>query len=94
MPALVYRATRPSDFAPTVTIEDFTLIYHRPSGNTHLLAEPAPEILAALGEGPATPADILLRLERNYGVDRGDGAEMVIAARMAELSGLGLIQAA
>lgn len=89
----IYRAPDPADFAPPVVLDGFTLIYHRPSGQTHMLAEPAPEILAVLAEGDAGPIDIVRRLARDHGMLDSEGdVEAVIAARMAELAGLGLIR--
>ena len=89
-----YRAPDPADLAPSVLLDGFTLLYHRPSGQTHMLAEPAPEILAALAQGPADAAELLHRLARDHGLDSEGDAEAVIAARLAELAELGLIQAA
>jgi len=88
----VYRAAPRSDLAPSVALEGFTLIYHRSSGATHMLAEPVPEILAALAEGEGSAAEITRRLARDYGLDSDEAAEAVIAARMAELAALGLIE--
>lgn len=88
----VYRAPASSEFAPTVVLDGFTLIYHRPSGATHMLSEPAPEILAALAEGPAGAATVMARLARDHGLDSEGDAETVIAERMAELAALGLIE--
>ncbi len=90
----IYVAPDPSDFAPSVTLDGFMLVYHRPSGQTHMLAEPAPDILAALAQGDADPSEILRRLSRDLGLDSEGDAEAVIAARLAELAELGLIQAA
>lgn len=90
----IYYSPNPADLAPPVELDGFTLIYHRPSGQTHMLTEPAPEILAALAEAPATPAEMLARLARDHGLDAEGDAEPVIAERMAELAALGLISAA
>jgi len=87
----IYKAPDPADLASPVLLDGFTLLYHRPSGQTHMLAEPAPEILAALAQGDADPAEILRRLTRDHGLDSDGDAETVIAARMAELAELGLI---
>ena len=87
----VYYSQNPADLAPPVELDGFTLIFHRPSGQTHMLTEPAPEILAALAEGPATPSEMLTRLARDHGLETEDDAEPVIAERMAELAALGLI---
>jgi PqqD family protein of HPr-rel-A system len=83
----------PADLAPPVALDGFTLVYHRPSGQTHMLAEPAPEILTALAQGAADPAEMLQRLARDHGLDSEGDAQAVIAARMAELAALGLISA-
>ena len=90
----IYQAPDSVDFAPPVILDGFTLLYHRPSGQTHMLVEPAPEILAALTQGNADPAEILRRLARDHGLDSEGDAEAVIAARMAELADLGLISPA
>jgi len=89
----IYRAPDPVDIAPPVDLDGFTLLYHRPSGQTHMLAEPAPEILAALTQGDADPAEIMLRLARDHGLDSEGDAGEVIAARLVELAELGLIRA-
>ena len=89
----IYRASDPDDLAPPIDLDGFTLVYHRPSGQTHMLAEPAPEILAALSQGDADATEILLRLARDHGLDREGDAEAVVAARLAELAELGLIRA-
>ncbi len=87
----VYRAVDPLDLAPPVKLDDFTLIYHRSSGATHLLAEPVPEILAVLAEGPATIAGIVGRLARDHELgDEGDVAPAITAC-LGELEALGLV---
>ncbi len=63
-----YRAP-PATALATVRLDEFTAVYHRPSGATHLLVEPAPEILAALVEpltldAAGTYADGSARIER------------------------------
>ena len=88
-----YHAPDPADLAPPIVLDGFTLLYHRPSGQTHMLAEPAPEILTALAQGAADPAEVLRRLARDHGLDSEGEAEAVIAARMDELAALGLISA-
>lgn len=89
-----YAAPDPTDFAPSVFLDGFTLVYHRPSGQTHMLAEPAPEILSALAQGDADQSEVLRRLARDHGLDSEGNAEAVIAARLAELAELGLIRPA
>ncbi|HEY0269729.1 MAG TPA: HPr-rel-A system PqqD family peptide chaperone [Sphingomonas sp.] len=69
-------------------LDALTAIFHRPSGATHLLAAPAPELLDALGHGPADAATLLGRLAERF--DLPDGAVGTIAARMEELVAVGL----
>ena len=81
-------AADPPAMRLAVALDELVAIYHRPSGVTHLLAPPAPELLDALAEGPADAADLLARLSRRY--DLPDAAAEAIAARMEELVLAGL----
>jgi PqqD family protein of HPr-rel-A system len=73
-----------------VTLDALVAVYHRPSGATHLLATPSPELLDALGDGPADAALLRNRLAAVYDLgDEGDAAR-AIAARMEELIAAGL----
>ena len=76
-----------------VALESLVAIFHVPSGMTHLLAPPAPEILEALAAGPAAAATILARLSETHEVS-GPEAQAVIAARLEELETSGLIRRA
>jgi PqqD family protein of HPr-rel-A system len=68
-------------------IDGFDIVYHRASGTTHMLAEPAPTLLDALAEGPCDAAGLLARLD-------GDPADApIVAARLAELAEAGLVRA-
>lgn len=75
----------------TVALDELTAIYHRASGQTHLVAPPVPEILAALAAEPATLAELLERLAAHY--DVGDPDIDALGARVEELLALGLVQA-
>jgi PqqD family protein of HPr-rel-A system len=66
--------------------------YHAPSGMTHVVAPPAPQILEALHEGPGDARAILERIRARYEVEEeGAGA---IEARLAELEAAGLVRRA
>ena len=80
----------PPDAIRTVPLGDgITALFHRPSGTTHLLAEPAPQILALLA-GKALDRDALARrLGELYDVDPDVPA---LDARLAELIAAGLIE--
>ena len=74
-----------------------TLLFHRPSGTTHILLAPAPEILDALAAGPADIATIATRLDASHGMAADEGDEpvaAVIAARLEELAAAGLVSSA
>ena len=74
----------------TVKLDGLSLVYHEPSGATHIVAPPAPEILEALKAGPADAAELLRRLHEKFDFD-GDEA---IHARLGELEEAGLVRRA
>ncbi|WP_322965542.1 HPr-rel-A system PqqD family peptide chaperone [Sphingomonas fuzhouensis] len=73
-------------------LDIFTVVFHRPSGTTHLLNEPAPQILEALTGEPLDVDTLLARLARHYDLDGtpGDGAGM-LRTRLDELVAAGLV---
>ena len=71
-----------------------TLLYHKPSGVTHFLASPLPEMLALLREVPCG-ADILAeRLCHRLAIPCNDEAVTVVTERLAELAAIGLVHSA
>ena len=89
MAASLYAADPPESFR-AVEAEGLTLLYHRSSGLTHILAPPAPQILAALAAGPADAAGIVGRMGERFQVE-ADDPSAAIAARLAELEAAGLV---
>lgn len=77
----------------SVALDGLHVLFHAPSGMTHIVAPPAPEILAALGEGPADVGELLRRLQARYDFE-GDAAQEAIAARLSELEAAGLVRRA
>lgn len=71
-------------------LDVFTAVFHRPSGVTHLLNEPAPQILEALADTPLAIEDLLARLARHYDLGAGDGAAL-LRVRLGELEAAGLV---
>ena len=65
-------------------------IYDRRSGLTHLVGEPVPAILDALGAGPANAAKLMQRLADDYAIEGGLAA---LRARLDEIEALGLVEA-
>jgi PqqD family protein of HPr-rel-A system len=75
-------------------LDDITLIYHRRSGQTHMVMSPVPEILAAVAAGTAGAEDVLAVLAREF--DMGDAGEALAAveAHLEEMAALGLVHRA
>ena len=84
-----YRAAAPSSLL-TAELPPFSAVYHRASGVTHLLVEPAPEILAALADGPLTLEEVRARLAASFELVDGGALE----ARLGELVEAGLVATA
>lgn len=74
-------------------LDGLTALYHRPSGTTHILVAPAPEILAALADGPAGAEELLWRIGEKFDIEAEDAAG-AISARLAELETAGLVRRA
>lgn len=85
-----YRAADPATVR-VMALDELTLVYHRSSGITHVLASPAPELLAVLAE-PMSFDDLLARLATDF--DLIDGARDALAARLDELVAAGLVSLA
>ena len=83
----------PEEKVRVVELDGLTALFHMPSGMTHIVAPPAPEILAALREGPATIADLIERLRARHDFEDGCGSEAV-EARLTELEQAGLVRQA
>jgi PqqD family protein of HPr-rel-A system len=86
----LYRAA-PAETLRIVPLDDFTLVFHRASGLTHLVTAPAPEILAAL-DRPMTREGLLAALARDF--DLADASTAALDARLGELVAVGLVEAA
>lgn len=70
-----------------VTLDSLTAIYHRASGQTHVVSEPVPEILAALMTGDAELPELVERLNLP---NTGD-TRILLSQRLQELVGTGLV---
>ena len=77
----------------SIGLDGLILLFHAPSGMTHIVAPPAPEILAALRLGPADAGELLARLRAWYDFE-GDEAAEAIEARLDELEAAGLVRRA
>jgi PqqD family protein of HPr-rel-A system len=77
----------------TVPLDGLVALYHRPSGLTHILAPPAPQILDALAGKAGDAAEIAARIARDFELETED-AEAAIGARLGELEAAGLVRRA
>ncbi len=82
----------PGEAIRLIMLDGLSALYHRPSGTTHIVAPPAPEILEALQEGPADAAELLARLRARY--DLEERADEAIGIRLIELEQAGLVRRA
>lgn len=85
-----YRAA-PKDDLIWHALDSMTLLFHRPSGITHMLADPAPQILEVMEEAPLSAPEIVARLSAIFDVESESDTENIVDARLAELSDLGLV---
>jgi len=72
-----------------VDMEGLTILFHAASGQTHILAPPAPQILSVLAGEEADEAEIRARMERQFELRSDDAG--ALAARLAELEAAGLL---
>ena len=72
-------------------LDAMTLIYQRRSGITHMVSEPVPEILAAMGDAAVSAAMLVAKLSDLFDLGTDEDAEAVVAARLEELAELGIV---
>jgi PqqD family protein of HPr-rel-A system len=77
----------PPDEVRIVPLDRLTAIFHRASGQTHVVAEPMPEILVALGMGETDLAGLIARLNLPDTIDN----RALLTERLEELVATGLV---
>lgn len=82
-------AAPPADAVTAVELEPFVALYDRRSGITHLLTEPAPQLLEMLASGPLSFPELCTRLAGTF--DLPDLTDAALAARLDELVAAGLL---
>ncbi|WP_033921282.1 HPr-rel-A system PqqD family peptide chaperone [Sphingomonas sp. 37zxx] len=73
-----------------VPLDLLTLIYHRASGQTHVVASPVPEILDVLADEAMDVPALLAALAARY--ELGDADADALTARLEELAAVGLVE--
>ncbi len=79
----------PPDAIRSVELEGLTVLFHRPSGMTHVLAPPAPQILELLAGAEASLDELKARMSERFELSGGDEA---LAVRLEELVAAGLVE--
>jgi PqqD family protein of HPr-rel-A system len=80
----------PKDCTIAQEADGLILLYHRPSGMTHILAPPAPQILEVLRE-QGDRDQVAERIAARFELQSDDPAAAV-EARLAELEAAGLVR--
>jgi PqqD family protein of HPr-rel-A system len=83
---MLYHAD-PPEMLRIVPLDSLTAIYHRPSGQTHVVAEPVPELLSALFIGACDVAALAQRV----GLDATEDTLNLLIERLNELVETGLV---
>jgi PqqD family protein of HPr-rel-A system len=81
----------PEDRVRRVEFDGLTALFHIPSGMTHIVAPPAPQILDALAVRPADADELSRRLSVDFDLE---GEAEALAARLTELEAAGLVRKA
>jgi PqqD family protein of HPr-rel-A system len=86
-----YRA-EPADARIVEPLDMMTLIYQRRSGITHMVGEPVPQMLAAMGDDAVDAGALVERLADSFDLGEAGAAAALIAERLEELAELGLVE--
>jgi len=86
-----YQAANPDDLI-LHGLDAMTAIYHRPSGLTHVVADPVPAILDVMGGEKMSASRVAQPLSEQYELEPGADVDNVVLARLDELCSLGLIE--
>lgn len=89
MAARHFRAAGAADLRFEV-LDELTVVYHRPSGLSHLVTSPMPEMLGVLGKEALTRDTLLERLATAF--DVVDASLETLDARLNELVAAGLVE--
>jgi len=86
-----FKAANPEEIVLHM-LDMMSLVFHRPSGLTHIVADPIPAILEVMQQEVSTPAQIAEALENNFDLEEGVDVENVVLARLDEMNALGLVE--
>lgn len=86
-----YRA-EPAEHLVRRDLGDVSILFHRPSGQTHIVASPVPEMLEALGAQPLDADGLHAALGIRYDLGPVDEARAELARHLFDLEALGLVR--
>ncbi|HMS21934.1 HPr-rel-A system PqqD family peptide chaperone [uncultured Sphingorhabdus sp.] len=90
-PETLYLA-EPAEARIVDPLDMITLIYQRRSGITHMVGEPVPQMLEAMGSDAVDAATLASRLEASFDLGGQHDAVALITERLEELAELGLVE--
>jgi PqqD family protein of HPr-rel-A system len=90
-PETLYLA-EPAEARIVEPLDMMTLIYQRRSGITHMVGEPVPQMLEAMGSDTVDAATLASRLAASFDLGGQDDAVALITERLEELAELGLVE--
>jgi PqqD family protein of HPr-rel-A system len=90
-PKTLYQA-EPADARIVEPLDMMTLIYQRRSGITHMVGEPVPQMLEAMGADAIDAETLAARLAADFDLGQQADATALIAERLEELAELGLVE--
>lgn len=81
------------------TLDEMQVLYHRPSGQTHVLIEPVPQIIDCLENAPQTAEQVMAALTLHYQLEPEEDDPQTIeesdlarlTARLEEMVMLGFV---
>lgn len=73
-------------------LDGMMAVYQRASGITHLVSEPVPAIIEAMGEQIMDTDAVVLALSQHFDLENGADAANIVLARLEDLCGLGLVE--
>lgn len=75
------------------SLDSMSLVFHKTSGITHMVANPVPAILEVMASRPMSATTIAEKLSITFDVVDAVDVEEVVVARLKELCALGLVEA-
>jgi len=78
-------------------LDAMTLVYHRPSGITHMVVDPVPQILEVMAGETMDAKAVAQKLSETFdlgtaGLDTTEQVLPVITERLEEMASLGLVE--